>query len=498
MSVYLVEITGKASGVSTTYRYCTGLGTYNGGNYYEPRIENTATSAREIFVDGQIGGKQTKSIGEMSLVNIDGGLDSLYSVLFDGGNVLVRYFDGSGDKWVQRYIVDQVTFETRRIRFRLRDQEYKLNTPIQTSTYAGNNSLPSGLEGGPELTGMKKPRCFGVVNNMTPVLVNTSRLIYQVNDGAIYDIKNVYDKGAAFTRGADYASQSAMESTAPAAGEYRVCKAGGYFRIGSSPAGLVTATVWQASPPYYTTAAQLAKDIVTNIAGIASGSQVAADYTTLDALNAGSVGLMCDDGMTIASALDQILSTVGAWWGFDDTGKFRLARFDLPTGAPVVSWEESDFLDYEFELQTINGIGAPTKSVTLNHDINWTAQDASSLAGVVSRTTGRAAWLGKRSRSVKKTASVDNVMAQDLVYETLFAGAGYAGPEATRRLNLLKTKRSRLRVEMHVDAITTMPKLGDEVHVTIPRYGHGGGDYKRVIGIETDFAIDKITFILWG
>jgi hypothetical protein len=99
------------------------------------------------------------------------------------------------------------------------------------------------LEGGTDLAGKYKPRAWGNVQNVPPVLVDSASLIYQVNDGAISDVPAAYDRQIALVKGADYVSQSDMQTNAPAAGNYRVWKAGGFFRLGSTPAGTCTADV---------------------------------------------------------------------------------------------------------------------------------------------------------------------------------------------------------------------------------------------------------------
>src|SRR5574340_223539 len=143
------------------------------------------------------------------------------------------------DMWNNEYRADKgASFSWKEIAIRIKNRQLELNTPIQTTKYAGTNSLPDGLEGVSDIQGKSKPLLFGQCKNITPVLVNTSRLIYQVNDGAIITTNAaVYDNGVALTKGADYASQADMETNAPAAGAFRLWLAGGYFRLGSTPAG---------------------------------------------------------------------------------------------------------------------------------------------------------------------------------------------------------------------------------------------------------------------
>ena len=93
----------------------------------------------------------------------------------------------------------------------------------QRVQYLGNNVLPNGLEGtADDIKGKTKPKVYGKVFNIEPMMVNTSKLIYQASDSDVYDIPNVYDKGAALTRGSDYADSAAMLATAPSQGSTRL------------------------------------------------------------------------------------------------------------------------------------------------------------------------------------------------------------------------------------------------------------------------------------
>jgi len=93
----------------------------------------------------------------------------------------------------------QVTSE--KVIITLRDRALDLQVPWQANKYAGDNTLPDGVEGvAGDLKGKPKPRCLGVVKNVPAPCVNTSKPIYQVNDGPVASVDGVYDKG--FTLGA--------------------------------------------------------------------------------------------------------------------------------------------------------------------------------------------------------------------------------------------------------------------------------------------------------
>jgi hypothetical protein len=506
--IYLAELT--AYNLSTeaveTLRFSTGLGYLDAatGNYYAPRIEQPALMRREIFADGQIGGAASASFGELTLVNNDGELDYLVGYAVDGRTLIIKAGEESAAyssfTTILKALMQQAAHEWERVSIRLRDRIAEFNKPVQPLKYAGTNALPAGIEGAADLKDAPKPFFFGRVNNVAPVLVNSSRLIYQVTSGAIAEVINVLDNGVYLGRGTDYTDQEDMEANAPGAGYFCVWKAGGMFRLGSPPAGLITATCWEYDTVEYNTGAQVAKRLATGPGGVGLDDTVAADYIALDGQNAGSVGLWVTDGMTIAEALDRVTASLGAWWGFDRLGRFRIARFDAPAGDPVATLTGDEILSLSTEAATIGGQAVPVWKITLNHDINYTPQTGANVAGMV--PAERRNWLEKASRqAAAEDAAVKTAhpLAQELTYDTLLAGAGYAGPEVSRRLDLLKSQRTIYNVTARVDAtLLDAIDIGEVVNVQYPRFGLNAGKLLRVIGYEPNWKNNELTLRLWG
>jgi hypothetical protein len=114
----------------------------------------------------------------------------------------------------------------------------------------------------------------------------------------------------------------------------------------------------------------------------------------------------------------------------------------------------------------------------------------------------RRAWLEKSSRQAQAadaTVKTLHPLAQDMTYDTLLAGAGYAAPEAARRLDLLKSERKIYNATVRVDAVLLAAiDLGVVVSVVLNRFGLSGGKLLRVIGIEGDHARQQLNLRLWG
>lgn len=509
MMIFLAEITAyNLSTLQTeTLRFCTGSGYIDNtsGNYYEPRIEQPCAMRRELFGNGQMGGASRASYGELTLINVDGALDYLTGYAFDGRGIVLKAGDESASYasfvTVLKATMQQAALEWERVSIRLRDRQSTLNKPVQALTFSGNNALPAGMEGVSDLKDVQKPLFYGRVANIAPVLVNTSRLIYQLTTGPLAEVINVLDKGAYLARGIDYSNQTDMDANAPAPGSFRVWKAGGMIRLGTMPAGQITTTAWEYASIEDNTAAQIAKRLATGPGGIAIGDTVSADFTTLDSQNAGNLGLWVDANLTVAEALDKVCASVGAWWGFDQLDRFRIARFDTPSGTAAIELTDDDVISIEREAFSLGGDAVPVWRVTVNHDINNTVETGDALAGVV--TMDRRDWLGKASRQIQATdAAVKTAhpLAQEVTFDTLLLGSGYAVPEAARLLTMLKTQRVVYSVSVRAETVNTLTAidLGVVVSLRLARFGLSSGKLLRVIAVEPDYQNLSLSLRLWG
>ena len=317
-TLYLAEITAYDPGTSAevTWRFASGPGYDNAGTFYAPRLENPGNVSRAFA--GGIGGRTSASLGEITLINNDGGLNALADDYFDGRRLTLKQGDSAAAYGTFTTIlsatIETASFERERVSLRLRDRSVELDKPFGTVKYAGNNALPAGTEGtADDLKDKYKPRLLGRVALMAPIVVNTSRLIYQVSEGAVDSIANVYDAGAYLSRGADYTSAAEMQANAPGGGQYRCLESAGMFRLGSQPYGQISACVAEKWAYLSNSAAGLIQRILTE-KGYTASDWIAADFTALNQKNAGSLGLLVEDGETTASLLNRICESVGAWW----------------------------------------------------------------------------------------------------------------------------------------------------------------------------------------
>jgi hypothetical protein len=188
---------------------------------YEIGLQQPEDISRSLFANGATRGRSTIALGDLVLANPDGALDYLNELAFDGRTLTVR----RSTKYQPSYPSDFTSFVTTMeqpecgldtITLKTRDQFYTVAAaPLQTNKYLGNNALPAGLEGTAELAGKPKPVCLGVVKSVPAPCVNTSKLIYQVNDGAVNSIDAVRDRGVALAQGHAWSDAGTIGSGTP-------------------------------------------------------------------------------------------------------------------------------------------------------------------------------------------------------------------------------------------------------------------------------------------
>lgn len=508
--IYLVEVTAAtdSAGTTTVLRfasegYNTGPTESPANTYYDPRVKTPADITRNLFSSGTTSGASRVGYGVVELSNVDGGLDYMNTYGFDGRALTIKIGDAglaySAFTTILSGTMEQVEFSFQTVTILARDKLAVLDLPLQKTEYAGTNTLPNGVEGTADLKGQKKPLLYGQVYNISPPCVNTSKLIYQVSDLLINDVSATYDRGVGLTKGSDYTDLTDMSNNAPASGNYRVLKTstGSYFRLGSSPTGQITCDAVQGATSADRTAAQLVKAIAIK-GGVSSGDVNASDVTALDTANSSVVGVWVFGDESALSVIDQVARSVGAWYGYDATGGFRMARFEAPSGAADIEINDDNIVSIETIRPNDTDRGLPAYKVILNYAKNYTTQDSDIASSV---TADRRSFLRYQFQSgYTEDATVKNqfLLASEITRDTLLVSSANASTEASRLLTLYKTNRYMYQVRIALDVTEHLPDLNDIANVTLDRFGLDSGKLFRIIGISSNYAINRATLTLWG
>lgn len=502
--LYLAEIDAynPVSGLVETLRfgsmgYVTGPAETPAHAYYEPRIQQPAL----YRVESGIGKSESRGgYGELVLTNADRGLDSYVNYGFDGRTF--RLLAGESTSAYAALTVllhgtcQGAQWDGDTVSIRIRDRQELLDNPLQANKYGGTNALPAGVDGvADDLKGQVKPLLYGTALNIQPPCVNTSRLIYQIHDGSLAAVAAVYDNGVALTAGATYADQAAMEATAPSAGQYRVWLAGGMFRLGSSPAGQITADASEGG----STALRYPGSLLNRIAlkaGLTSGEISSADVAALDALCPYECGIWLSDEGSASAALDGVIAAGYGYWYFDAAGVLRCRGLTAPSGSPALTLETWAILDINRTASGSGDNGLPVKTINLKYARNHTLQ--TSVAGSV--TAARREWLRLDYRTVTATdagIATKHLLAPELDWDTPILSAANAATELARLQTLLCARRDKTRITTRIPE-TVAVGMGAVVRVIDDRLDYAAGRDFWVIGIEQDAIRDQITLTLWG
>jgi hypothetical protein len=506
--IYLIEVTVAIDSAGTTqiFRfsskgYITEPTDSPANAYYEPRVINPASINRNIFSDGKTSGASRVGYGSIELSNIDGGLDYLRSYSFDGRSLIIKVGDENSSfssyTTILNGTMEQVEFTFSKAIILIRDKLSILDNPLQTTLYLGNNSLPNGVEGVSDIAKKPKPLLYGKVFNIQPIMVNSSLLIYQINDGAIAAVGAVYDRGVALTFHADEPNVADLEAHSPPSGKYTTCLALGHIRIGNSPSGALTCDATQGATLANRTAAQILKLLAIK-GGVDSGDIVASDVTALDALNSSEVGIWVDINERSIDVMDAISNSIGAYFGFNSNGQFKMGRFTSPSGTPVINIDLNNLINIDYIRPDDAGKGIPTWRTSLTYQKNYTIQ-STDLATSITDARRNVLNIQSLTVSAEDPAIKDQyVLATELTRETLLTNSASAQTEANRLLALYKVRRELYSVKIALDLNDQLPDLNNVINLILPRFGLTSGKIFTIIGIDANYATNRATLTLWG
>lgn len=441
------------------------------GAWYDGRIQGEVLVERAIVGREGVGGL-ARTYAEITLINRDGGLDTLlrdYALDGRAAKILIgRPTDARADfGTLFAGVFDRASIDLATLKIRLSDGLAKLDAPVQPTKYAGTG----GLEGGADLAGKPKPRGYGKVFNISPPPVDAVNLIYQVHDGAIQDVTAVRDRGIELTK----------VSGAPAAGEYQVDTAAGTFKLGATPAGTVTCDAeLDVNASGY---AEKTGDILLRLlATTLNSSEIdPTSFATLNDAAPAPVGIRTGtEEIPLAEAADELLAGIGAFGGFTRVGRFGVARLAAAAGAtPAASYDESDITAIEREPLPAPLDPAVWRTL-VGYQKNYTVQNdfAAAVPAAVRTFAAEPMRIAK-----KESATVHSQRLLSREYgptASLYRDQADADAEAQRLLDLWSADRAPYRIRLRPRAL--IHELGDVIEVKHPRLGLANGAPMRIIG----------------
>lgn len=502
--VYVIEITAAIDDAGTTATllltdgegWTTRPGDTPANTHVMPRVTQVANFRRDLFTRGAIGGVVESAYGEAVFANADGALDAWANYGFDGRKFIVRVGPAksaypSGFATVLTATMSTALFDWAKIKIRLRDRLELLKKPLCRNSFAGTG----GLEGPSALAGTRRPKGFGYLYNISPVLVDGSALIYQVNDGAINMSTNgrVRDKGALLTNAGPVADQAGLLAASPAAGTFVFWPAGGYIKLGSAPEGEVTVDAYATTPEGNYGAGAMLKNLAV-CAGIS-----ASDINSSDVSGLTSSALAVwekDESKTVLDQMAAVANSACVWYGFDRSDQLRMGPIAI--GTPVATLTIHDLVSISRKPLNDDTAGIPVWRVTSSHTRNRTVQ--TSFAVGVS-AANQAAYGRQYSKAEASNAAVKvkHLDAKELATETLFSDPSGSGNNASAVLAQYAPGREILEVVAKLtQELITAVDIGKALSITLPRYSYASGKSFLIIGIRTDYRRGVAELTLWG
>lgn len=506
---------------------------------YEARIPGGVVVSRQVGNDnyGRFAGVVGRVFGALPLINADGGLDALADRAVDGRRVVVRAGAVTEDRDGRRSI-DFSTFgrvvETRgdawghgreRLTLTLRDSLAQYRTALQSTRYAGTG----GAEGGDALAGKTKPITWGRCRTVPAVLVDAGRQIYQVHDDAIHAIDAVYDSGVALTvAGADVpGGYAALVATVPPAGEVRTALDAGMFRLGSPPAGLVTADVrggllteillyvepwddgdlWDdfagwadadVGPGYVETVGNIMLAALMKIGRFGLDVIDSTSFAELDRLQPAPIGIhipSASESPSLEDVLADLAIGVGAIVGPDRLGRTQVLRLDPPRSTTPVVLTDAALLD----LRRVDlAYGVPPLGWSVLCRRNWAgaARAADLAAGLTDERRAELLQEGLTAVAEEQARIVRHPTAKLAgAVRAHFAELADAEAEAERLLELYAPGRMLLEATVkYLGAFT----IGRTIEIRHSRYGLSEGRRFVIVGIREEYGVNRCTLRLFG
>ena len=471
--VLLAEVKAYSGGSESTYYlgskyFHTGASDTPANTTYEGVLKGSpffSTTMSEAF-----GGRSFVSIGEISIDNSDGDRDAWINYAWDGRDAIIKigdpYWEIADFRTILTGVVERLSIaDDYTLNLTLRDNQRKLDVPLQTSLIA------SGVE-----TDQVIPLCYGEVYNIEPTLIDQTTHEYQVHEGQIEDIVQVYVDGhvTSLTVTKDLTN--------------------GKFTLNSDPKGHVTCDVQGHKPggSYKTTPGDIIREIVGRVLTDPTDLDTAA-FTQFNTDFPYTIGMYFDTRTNLLDALDSVLPA-GWYYGFDRDGKFTLARLNDPSGE--TSELTIDNLESHGDLN-IQKADVPEWRVRVGYKRNHKKMDVGAKADV---TEEQRAFLEVEFLNVAKaedaTVKTTHLLAQDPdILPSTIAGSSDASTEATRLLNLFKVQRYTYNVSAYVAPLQI--EIGSCVTLQDDRFGLSSGSKCIVTGI-TEYLLDnKIEVDLW-
>ncbi|WP_319798330.1 hypothetical protein [Nitrobacter sp.] len=420
----------------------------------------------ELFSGADPSSAGSNTVGVLTLIDPDGGLDGLLSLEWNGAPLqLLR--GRPSDPFASWNTVASITAAgilngMRQKQIKLRDLAHLLNAaPLHGNYYGGTG----GLDGDASLVGTIKPYAVGPSFNVTPVLISSADLIYQVSFTAVQSVI-AKDGGAALTLDGDDPDFATLKAATIGTGHYRTCKALGLYRMGGKPLLIATADVvgdatTYAGHPAPMTRGQVARRIATGLGTIRLDDVTGLDnasFTALEVKQPATCGWYWNSEITKAAALSEVMAGCLGFWFVRLSGQLAVGLCEDPgvltpqltlsapaPGSGEVRIGEPEMTDYQ----------SPTRQTFIGFQRNYTVLQTNQVAGVLDLNTSSILQNATQYASSTDAWATNSYPAGNIVKidSTGFAYRADAQAETDRQQALRRVRRQRFSMPAVVDPL---------------------------------------------
>jgi hypothetical protein len=473
MTCYVLECRPKDS--SAAVQFVTFANGYPDDAYlgqaqpYPLRLNNDFSFDASIYSENTPG-STSLTLGSISINNADGLYDYLLAYAWGGAQVVLKSgpdYGGYGTlSTVFTGAAQEIGADGKTLTILLRDASWKMAVPLQKNKYLGS----FGKEGYRDLTGLPKPLCYGLNENLTPVLTDQILLCYQVHDGALEALGPVYDDAVPLTFRANYGTYAELAAATIQPGYYSTCLSEGFVRLGAPAAGALTL---DARGQFYSQV-----DLASTLSAIllAKSPLVAAD------LNQASFAEFSADSpyrvqglyyaqpdMQVDSFVGELVGTADGFWTIDATAKVTVRRFKFRSPAALIRADDIKDLTRQVSAK-------PVYKAVVNYRRNMTVQETSSftiptnsLVGYLDQEVVYAAqgeaitgalkvFLG--TTQVNSLKLIDFQKMSDAPWLTLQGDGSYTitGPAATAQV-VVRASVNEFKVDRLLKVVVGQPRI---------------------------------------
>lgn len=489
--VLLVHANVSISGVETTKYLSTHAARVNGIEY-SPLIRNTISIDETLSLDYGA----SISFGDIELANNSGELDEWLGYVWKNRSLKV-YFGGIPNAGVNTDlsanfelvfdgVCEDIDSKSRQsINLKIRDKLEKLNTPVSEEligNYFQGAIVPETPGTINQNRNQLKPRVYGEVHNISPVLTDPAQLEFMVSSGPVEQIIEVLDNGVpvSFT--------PIQESGTPVLPP-------GSFRLRAPLQGTCTAsvqgiarTVNVAGSTFSNSYSPTVSNTILNLLKF-SGKELAyseIDATSFASLGTEACGLYLNSRTNVLAACQQLAKSAGLTLAVTRTGKVKLVQLAVPLSAATSITDSDTVLN---SLRIVNKVPV-TGAVKLGYAKNYTI-----LTGLVTGIPEEHKDLFAKEylETLEDDSSIIaqyGLDSEPVLEGTLLINRVQTEAVAEAKLNLFKTPR--IVYGLTATAKFLSLELGSSVQLVSSRYGLSAGKPGIVIATKPNWLSGKI------